>query len=206
MRSVVSAENPGISFGEVGKQLGARWAEVDEKTKKARARGPGSGPASRGGSYKGAGPARVRRGGLGKRKSVATTPCRRLQNEPCGRIRAGIRAPSGTLPRYAWPGRSQLACGPDAVADEAPGRVAFLNCCPFLPVDPLRADAPPRARRSTRTCTSRTRSATSASRLRACPQPPPHSGLLDSEKSWLAMLTLTPTHAPLVCSYEASKK
>ena len=37
MRSVVSAENPGISFGEVGKQLGARWAEVDEKTKKARA-------------------------------------------------------------------------------------------------------------------------------------------------------------------------
>ena len=33
---MVSAENPGISFGEVGKQLGARWAEADEKTKKAR--------------------------------------------------------------------------------------------------------------------------------------------------------------------------
>jgi hypothetical protein len=38
MRPVVSTENPGISFGEVGKQLGARWAEADEKTKKARAR------------------------------------------------------------------------------------------------------------------------------------------------------------------------
>jgi hypothetical protein len=36
-REVVKEENPGITFGEIGKKLGAKWAEVDEKTKKARA-------------------------------------------------------------------------------------------------------------------------------------------------------------------------
>ena len=34
---MVKEENPGITFGEIGKKLGAKWAEVDEKTKKARA-------------------------------------------------------------------------------------------------------------------------------------------------------------------------
>ena len=36
MRAVVNEENPGITFGEVGKMLGAKWSEDDEKTKKAR--------------------------------------------------------------------------------------------------------------------------------------------------------------------------
>ena len=41
MRPIVTAENPGISFGEVGKQLGAKWAEADDKTKKVRRRALG---------------------------------------------------------------------------------------------------------------------------------------------------------------------
>ena len=38
MRKVVQEENPGVTFGEVGKLLGAKWQEADEKTKKACAR------------------------------------------------------------------------------------------------------------------------------------------------------------------------
>jgi hypothetical protein len=37
MRPVVKEENPSISFGEIGKTLGAKWADADEKTKKVRA-------------------------------------------------------------------------------------------------------------------------------------------------------------------------
>jgi hypothetical protein len=40
MREVVKEENPGVTFGEVGKLLGAKWQEADEKTKKVRAQLP----------------------------------------------------------------------------------------------------------------------------------------------------------------------
>jgi hypothetical protein len=36
MRKVVMEENPSAGFGEVGKILGAKWKECDEKTKKVR--------------------------------------------------------------------------------------------------------------------------------------------------------------------------
>ena len=55
---MVSSENPGISFGEVGKALGAKWAEADEKTKKARGGRPPAPAAPRGGATRRAGPAR----------------------------------------------------------------------------------------------------------------------------------------------------
>jgi hypothetical protein len=100
MRAVVNAENPGITFGEVGKMLGQKWAEADEKTKQARAgrRRGGARPRAR------AAPAGRHQGAVARLGSEALGPSPRRQLGGCrARCRAAAarararRAGAGSL-------------------------------------------------------------------------------------------------------------
>ena len=168
MRKVVQEENPGVSFGEVGKLLGAKWQEADEKTKKVGAQPPARVP----------GDAGVPAAPAPRCLSPSVGACEGL---PWGTNRAVTArlAPAFAclhpvpLRQAVWHAGRRVVGGGGG-ADRRPGDACCANCPgPRLgrpvPVS-RRHPLPLHLHRSTLSWRRSTRSATSATWPRACPR------------------------------------
>jgi hypothetical protein len=154
MRPVVKEENPGISFGEIGKVLGSKWSEADEPTKKARQP-----------SYL-LHSCRARRCSITAARSPALAAGRRRARAP--RPEGKAAWPASALPRA--PGTPPGAVHPPLLL-AARARAALLAA--FAAARPPFLTPAPASCRSTRTCTRTTRSATPRRWRGACCAAPP---------------------------------